>query len=146
MQQHSDAHIAQELKAAVLNRCDIDAQRLAEIARSGVGQSKVSRGLTRELLVELKRRFKILPKERNVDGSLRTIDGARSFNKWLELHQIPKRNIFYVLGGRKQDRDFVTIRLTRREYRYLRFILRQPKNNLAKGLQSRFKTKKKKVL
>lgn len=146
MQPQSGAHIAQDLKTAVANRRDIDAQCLAEIARSGVGQSKVSRGLTRELLVELKRRFKILPKERNVDGTVRTIDGARSFNRWLDLHRIPKRNIFYVLGGRKPNCDSVTIRLTKREYRYLRFILRAPKNSLARALRARFESKRKKAV
>jgi hypothetical protein len=36
---------------------------------------------------------------RQKDGTYLAIDGARSFDAWLELHKIGKRNAYYILAG-----------------------------------------------
>lgn len=129
-EQETGAQCAQvNLKAAVVDRHELDSQVLAQTARTGVVDSKATRGQTRALLLELKRRFRVLPTGRNVDGTAHRIDGARSFNQWLGIHHIPKRNIFYILNGRKPSSPTLhikgaVVRLTPRELKYLLRVLR----------------------
>lgn len=89
-----------DLKKMVKDRREVDATELAMFARTAVRQNETACALTKTLLEELQRRFDRLSKEKGVDGEYPTIDGARSFNGWLELHNIPKRNVYYKLNGR----------------------------------------------
>ena len=63
--------------------------------------------VARPLLKEVKRRFKILPREKQVDGTYLEIDGATSFEKWCEKHEKfigSSRNAYYILDGGNKNR------------------------------------------
>lgn len=102
-----------DVKEAVAHREQITEATLADAARQSVSSSKISRELSRTLLLELKRRFLLIRGQRNPDGSRRQIDGATSFNAWMEINRVPKRAVFYLLNGRARKKPFLTLRLSR---------------------------------
>ena len=88
---------------AILNRrTEMAATELAVFTRTFIVQHGK---LERPFLTEVKRRFSILDRSKQVDGTYLTIDGARSFNEWLELHGIRKRNAYYILHGGKPKKE-----------------------------------------
>ena len=91
-----------EITAILKRRTEMDATELAVFTRTFI----VHHGkLETPLLKEVKRRFSILDRSKQVDGTYLTIDGARSFNEWLGLHGIGKRNAYYILHGGKAKKE-----------------------------------------
>jgi hypothetical protein len=88
----------------VKRRVDLEPNELAIFTRNLIQHHSTGLfSMSRMLLKEVKRRFKILDRTMKVDGTYREIDGARSFNAWLELWKIPKRNAYYILAGGKPN-------------------------------------------
>jgi hypothetical protein len=91
-----------KITAILKRRTEMDATELAVFTRTFI----VHHGkLETPLLKEVKRRFSILDRSKQVDGTYLTIDGARSFNEWLGLHGIGKRNAYYILHGGKAKKE-----------------------------------------
>jgi len=96
-----------EITAMVKQRTTVDATELASYTRTLIGTKMRDVLVARPLLKEVKRRFKILPREKQVDGTYLEIDGATSFEKWCEKHEKfigSSRNAYYILNGGNKNR------------------------------------------
>jgi MgsA AAA+ ATPase C terminal len=95
-----------QVAAMVKRREALPADELASYTRTFIHHHK--NGLYKvspSLLKEVKRRFTILNRKMKVDGTYREIDGARSYNAWLELHKIPKRTAYRILAGGDPEKE-----------------------------------------
>lgn len=77
---------------------DIESTSLAQFTRQFLKNTDNAQKFVKPLLLEVNRRFINNRGRRNADGSLYLIDGASSFNKWLKLHNVKRRNAFYILA------------------------------------------------
>jgi len=103
-----------EITAMVKQRTTVDANELCVYTRTliqakmrDVFVAETKMLLARPLLKEVKRRFKILPREKQVDGTYLAIDGGTSFEKWCEIHEKfigSSRNAYYILNGGNKNR------------------------------------------
>jgi hypothetical protein len=96
-----------QITAMVKQRTTVDATELASYTRTLIGTKMRDVFVARPLLKEVKRRFKILPREKQVDGTYLEIDGATSFEKWCEKHEKfigSSRNAYYILNGGNKNR------------------------------------------
>jgi hypothetical protein len=95
------------ITAMVKQRHDVDATELAIYTRNFISTKMRDVLVARPLLVEVKRRFKNLPREKQVNGLYLEIDGATSFEKWCEKHEKligSSRNAYYILNGGNKNR------------------------------------------
>ena len=96
-----------QITAMVKQRTTVDATELASYTRTLIGTKMRDVLVARPLLKEVKRRFKILPREKQVDGTYLEIDGTSSFEKWCEKHEKfigSSRNAYYILNGGNKNR------------------------------------------
>lgn len=88
-------------------RKDLPLDVLAVFTRNLIGHyGKGLYKISRPFLQDVKRNFDNLDRKKQVDGSYREYDGARSFNDWLEKHKDQigsKRNAYYILDGGVPD-------------------------------------------
>ena len=89
------AQLSTIVQAVVRDCKTIEPTQLAIFTRNLVHHSSTA---SEPLLRQVKHNFEVLPRKK-VDGKYPEVDGAKSFNKWLELHKIPKRTAYYILNG-----------------------------------------------
>jgi hypothetical protein len=91
----------------IKDHTEVDSTELAVYLRTVIGQFRISQPLA----VELCRRFENLDRKKQVNGTYLEIDGARSLNAWLEMHEKQigsKRNFYYVRDGGKKPAPQLT--------------------------------------
>jgi hypothetical protein len=103
------AQVSNDATAAMIrDRSLVDDTELAVYLRTVIGLCRI----TKPLALELTRRFENLDRHKQVDGEYLTIDGARSLNAWLEMHEKQigsKRNFYYVRDGGKKPKPAIPV-------------------------------------
>lgn len=102
-------------------RKDLPPDLLAVFTRNLIGHyGKGLYKISRPFLQEVKRCFTNLDRTKQDNDTYREIDGARSFDAWLKLHKIGKRNAYYILAGGIPDKETGGVRRGQRKRRMAR--------------------------
>jgi hypothetical protein len=86
------------------NRHDASPAELSEFVASNFGGNLLTLRQLEPFITEIKRRFKILPRNAAVDGSYKTIGGHRSFKSW--CHGVlgrTDRTVRYMISKSKKE-------------------------------------------
>lgn len=84
----------------VKNRRDVDGETLGEYVELQFNGVCMTLRHLLPLIAEMKRKFTLLPRGKQVDGTYRTIRGCRSFKEWVETKlRRSERSVYYLLGG-----------------------------------------------
>jgi hypothetical protein len=93
--------------AAIAERHDVDVEDLSTHIQENFSGSLMSLKQLEPLVSEILRRFKRLPRKRNVDGTHPNIAGYRNFKSWCEgiLHRSDRTVRYMLNGGNKKRKD-----------------------------------------
>jgi hypothetical protein len=84
----------------VKNRRDVDGETLGEYVELQFNGVCTTLRHLLPLIAEMKRKFTLLPRGKQVDGTYKIIRGCRSFKEWVETKlRRSERAVYYLLGG-----------------------------------------------
>lgn len=86
------------------SRHEIAADELSEFVSANFGGNLLTLRQLEPYIVEIKRRFKTLPRKMGVDGTYKTISGHRSFKSWCQgVLKRTDRTVRYMLAKSKNE-------------------------------------------
>jgi hypothetical protein len=82
------------------NLHEVDGEKLGEYIEGRLGGVCTTLRHLQPLIVEIKRRFKLLPRGKRMDGTYNTIRGCRTFKEWVATKlKRTDRAVYYLLSG-----------------------------------------------